>query len=501
MKKIFFITLLIVISNCKSIANAQIKVVDDDYRSSLTAAKSYYEQDIEFERVFPKAYLGAGYNVIDMGVNCSETYNSIEMTIPTNLNCLGDTLWNYSNKDLKHYGLRDRMEYLGFGIMTDGEKEEVTWKIPMGYYVVSGYIIGRENLIKLLSMHFNEEDTTSILHYKDSGSGNWTKEYYGIGKTRTIKQLKEAILLSEFKYLPNEYIAYVKLSSVDTINNKRFEYYTPRLSELFNVKFYDEIRKQFLNKKIILVQGDQIEFYKNKKNNDENLKGIGAIWSDAMTDEKLKLADSMFTVEDVVVKLKKERDRTVPHLYAIVKGENTGSFAIEPQSIEYKYYVQAFDDIRDGMRHPNYTNYGCPNLKLETNSYYEKFNAIRENDYKKIWQLVTDSINIINKEVKQKKLIEEKQRLSYQKERELKEIQRKENFRNSMITKYGLEKGQLIGNKRIAIGMTKEMCKDAWGHPMNIYRTTIKYGQSEVWCYNYKTRVYFFNNKVVQIDN
>ena len=65
MKKIFFITLLIVIG--KSIANAQIKVVDDDYRSSLTAAKSYYEQDVEFEKIFPKAYLGSGFNVVDMG--------------------------------------------------------------------------------------------------------------------------------------------------------------------------------------------------------------------------------------------------------------------------------------------------------------------------------------------------------------------------------------------------------------------------------------------------
>ena len=49
--------------------------------------------------------------------------------------------------------------------------------------------------------------------------------------------------------------------------------------------------------------------------------------------------------------------------------------------------------------------------------------------------------------------------------------------------------------------MTKEMVKDSWGRPMNTYRTTTKFGQSEVWCYNYKTRVYFYNGKVVQIDD
>lgn len=496
MKKIFFITLLIVIG--KSIANAQIKVVDDDYRSSLTAAKSYYDQDVEFEKIFPKAYLGSGYNVIDMGINCTEPYNSIKMTIPINLNCLGDTLWNYSNLVCPQYGLGDRMNSWGFGIVTDGEKKEVIWEIPAGYYTISGYIIGKENLIELLSMHFSDEDTTRILHSYDNGRTVFRNKYYGIGTTPSIKLLKEQLLTQDFKYLPDGYIAYVKLSSVDTINNKRIDYYAPRLSNLFNIKFYNEIRKQFLNQEIILVRGEQIEFdckegeaYHVK----QDIIDEGEILSDAMTDESLKLADNVFTVMDVVVKLKKSG----PQLFVIVRGENTGSFAIQPKSIEYEYYVTEFDTIRDGWRHPNYTNYGYPNLKLEA-GYMNKINAIKKNDYFKIWQHVTDSVAMINKQANQKKLNEERRRLSYQRERELKEKQRKEEFQNGMIAKYGLENGRLVGNKRIAIGMTKEMCKDAWGSPMDSYSTITKYGKSEVWCYNYKTRVYFYDGKVVRID-
>ena len=496
MKKIFFITLLIVIG--KSIANAQIKVVDDDYRSSLTAAKSYYDQDVEFEKIFPKAYLGSGYNVIDMGINCTEPYNSIKMTIPINLNCLGDTLWNYSNLVCPQYGLGDRMNSWGFGIVTDGEKKEVIWEIPAGYYTISGYIIGKENLIELLSMHFSDEDTTRILHSYDNGRTVFRNKYYGIGTTPSIKLLKEQLLTQDFKYLPDGYIAYVKLSSVDTINNKRIDYYAPRLSNLFNIKFYNEIRKQFLNQEIILVRGEQIEFdckegeaYHVK----QDIIDEGEILSDAMTDESLKLADNVFTVMDVVVKLKKSG----PQLFVIVRGENTGSFAIQPKSIEYEYYVTEFDTIRDGWRHPNYTNYGYPNLKLEA-GYMNKINTIKKNDYFKIWQHVTDSVAMINKQANQKKLNEERRRLSYQRERELKEKQRKEEFQNGMIAKYGLENGRLGGNKRIAIGMTKEMCKDAWGSPMDSYSTITKYGKSEVWCYNYKTRVYFYDGKVVRID-
>lgn len=496
MKKV--IIAIILIFAFIHIANAQIKVVGDEYSDTLSAAKSYYEQDVEFEKVFPRAYLGAGYNIVEMGVNCAESYNSIKMTIPTNLNCLGDTLWNYSNKNFKNIGLYDRMESYGFGIITDEEKEEVTWEIPMGYYAVSGYIIGRENLIELLSKYFRDDQKNIILHYKNEKE--YLRTFSGIGTTGSIKQLKEAILKSEFNYLPDKYIAYVKLSSLDTINNKRIDYYTPNLSRLFNVNYYSEIRKQFLNQEIILVRGDNYIVFNSKEGEAYRVKqdviDEGEILSDAMTDESLKLADNVFTVMDVVVKLKKSG----PQLYVIVRGENTGSFAIQPKSIGYKYYVSDFDDERNGMRRPNYTNYEYPYLELEA-GYSNHFYAIKRNDYYKIWQHVTDSVAMINKQANQKKLNEERRRLSYQRERELKEKQRKEEFQNGMIAKYGLENGRLVGNKRIAIGMTKEMCKDAWGSPMDSYSTTTKYGKSEVWCYNYKTRVYFYNGKVVRIDD
>ena len=56
MKKIISIAILVLVSI--NFANAQIKVVSDDYSSSLTGAKSYYEQDVDFEKIFPTAKLG-----------------------------------------------------------------------------------------------------------------------------------------------------------------------------------------------------------------------------------------------------------------------------------------------------------------------------------------------------------------------------------------------------------------------------------------------------------
>ena len=73
--------------------------------------------------------------------------------------------------------------------------------------------------------------------------------------------------------------------------------------------------------------------------------------------------------------------------------------------------------------------------------------------------------------------------------------------KSAFITKYGAKFGEHVANKQAALDMTKEMVKDAWGRPMNTYRTTTKFGQSEVWCYNYKTRIYFYDGKVVMIDD
>ncbi|MBK7498046.1 MAG: hypothetical protein IPI19_02830 [Ignavibacteriales bacterium] len=57
-----------------------------------------------------------------------------------------------------------------------------------------------------------------------------------------------------------------------------------------------------------------------------------------------------------------------------------------------------------------------------------------------------------------------------------------------------------VSNRRINIGMTKEMVREAWGRPEDINRTTNAYGTSEQWVYGY-SYVYFDDDICTTIQN
>lgn len=73
--------------------------------------------------------------------------------------------------------------------------------------------------------------------------------------------------------------------------------------------------------------------------------------------------------------------------------------------------------------------------------------------------------------------------------------------KKALIAKFGLEIGTLISNNQVMIGMTKEMCREAWGRPYNINTTTVASGTSEQWCYSMKNYLYFDNGILTAIQN
>lgn len=431
MKKILLNVVLVLVLG--STTNAQIKVVGDDYRDSLSGAKSYYDMDVDFDRLFPH-------------ISPLEHRYKIGPTLCDNLkeNLIGDTFFIPSTYEYHYYSKL-------YKSVNAGESFEETKTIPAGYYLVKGYVFCNDNSKKMGLPCINEYLTTH--------------------------RLKEDILEAEkYKLDIVKYMEYILLSPTDTSNNNKDVVYATGECDIgshnvMSLNFYSEAKKLFVGKKVRLFndEGNHL-FFK-----DWEPRTSGKIITDDIQGEKIKLQDEVFEVKDVVFK--------DGFFMLVLNGKITGSFAKKIIS------VKTLCDIDWDHKLVESNN---PYIVVEED-YYELI-IVGVSDYTELQQKVAKKLQSERQKTSREQQLQEQQR----KQKQEKE---KAEFRNKMIAKYGADKGTLVGNRQIAIGMTKEMCKDAWGTPINTYRTTTSYGQSEVWCYNYKTRVFFNNGKVVQIDD
>ncbi len=504
---------------CGYITNAQIKVVGDDYKDSLSGAKNTYSFDLDFDALFPY-------------INTKELYGWIGKYMLMYRNMMGDTIWipytySYSTDRYERICFFEQMNMPniqvakhGFAIATDSTgREHVEYYPPAGYYEISGYVFCQENASRLFDNYFKELDNPFLINtWSESLPIQMIWPYVGEKNKKSTKALKDRIL--EGGTDVSDFLFYIKLSSLNDINGYRYDYYVnliwyPQLC-FFNLKFYNTIKNHFLGKKICFLgmasEGDQLYLEVNKdvsKDGFEYEKMDKRIIIDAITGENVKLRDSIYRVKDVVVKVK-EYDGV--DLYCILEGDTTGTFGINIAKVQYKYSIEGYDgnrhkdyeleDNSDEITHISFskTYYDYPYLIQEKS----KYALVCIDDLSKVFKDVADSLCTKKENDMASKKTEERARL--QREREYKHKQAEQErkqiaYRQNIVNKYGQKFGTLINSHQIAIEMTKEMVKDAWGKPMNTYRTTTKYGQSEVWCYNYKTRVYFYNGKVVQIDD
>ena len=77
----------------------------------------------------------------------------------------------------------------------------------------------------------------------------------------------------------------------------------------------------------------------------------------------------------------------------------------------------------------------------------------------------------------------------------------KKEHKAKCISKYGQKLGEAVAEGKVMIGMTQEMCMDAWGYPTDRFQTTTNETITNTWMYNYKTYLYFTDGKLVKIKN
>lgn len=459
--------------------NAQIKVAGDDYSSSLTGSKSYYDRDVNFDKMFrhitPREYHGAMMQ-----------YPS---KIDSKYSMLGDTVYICRTLSSKN-------------ILSTSST------IPQGYYEITGYIFCKENADSILASFGLKHD------YIDGSNYDNSKSYYY--NKSTIKNLKQDMLKNNFDGL-SEYLMYIVLTQIEPNGNEPLKvflnafrlpkYYTydnrdgeqyehPRCEDSYYgwhnfiyLRYYNEVKNQFLGKEVYLVHDpgffEQHRMLVDKCRENTGYKCDDAIAFDNIKEEKLKLLDKKYFVKDVILHK--------GQVCCVLQGEQSGSFAVYTPIIMYAFTTQNIHGFPEAFgswidweyrwisESITFPSYDVPYL-LTTQRFPEfdkGFKIVRVSDWSKMKQ-------------------REQQK---QKAKKRQENAEKQAAKNTLIAKYGSQFGELVAKRQVAIGMSNEMCRDAWGRPMNTYRTTTKYGQCEVWCYNYKTKVYFYNGKVVQIDN
>lgn len=109
---------------------------------------------------------------------------------------------------------------------------------------------------------------------------------------------------------------------------------------------------------------------------------------------------------------------------------------------------------------------------------------------------------VLKEEAEQKMLAQEREEKNKKQEQQRKEKERLavEKRKATCIEKFGQERGDLIAQGNVQIGMTKEMCEMAWGKPIMINKTTSEYGISETWHFGFIKALYFKDGILKRID-
>jgi hypothetical protein len=66
----------------------------------------------------------------------------------------------------------------------------------------------------------------------------------------------------------------------------------------------------------------------------------------------------------------------------------------------------------------------------------------------------------------------------------------------SMISKYGKNKGKLIANGKVWVSISFQMARDSWGEPTDIQKTTVSSGTTQKWIYPDNRYLYFKNGRL-----
>lgn len=450
-------------------ASAQIKVADDAYKEQMTASK-YVTEPLSIENNF-NAYDGTFlFNYIEK--------NIVGDTLYTNGAKMDCFVVNHSERSIYRKGFNDS-------------------PIPLGYYRVTGIFIGKDVRGKEIADELYalvDSGYTSNLPSRES-----LEREFSLGGGMTLAELNTWVQGEQLKGKKCDLIHYCgawqRLESLDA----SYVYYTKidRNTErsFLPVRFYNFLCDELKGKDVYLTYKRFGGGYNNPS--DRKIK-------DALTGTVIFQKDSLFHCIDVVV-----NDNL--STCCVLEGEKSGKFAIkidrlfesdksEDNNECMSYYSTVTDKMTIWQPDPYTGSKGelIRDRHFHVDNYGEGISVTNETER---WLIKVDDLNAIYAETKRYEALTEAQYRQeaekQRRERAAREAQRKQ----ELCAQYGNEFGTLIASRKVALGMTPEMCRKAWGTPIQISNMVDATGKYTVWKYNLKTCIYFYNGIVARITN
>lgn len=320
-----------------------------------------------------------------------------------------------------------------------------------------------------------------VKYFKDSGPDSYIDLYgkYNNGYYTTfvdLVKLVEAIQLKDGINRENIYAGYYLMSIRATDENGNNYIIPPTRmfgeSDLIPVSFYENVVRSLKNKKIALLGEPRLT---------DTTGAASIVIRDCISNDEIMIYNSgkyaydsyrcyfffNYTCTDVIVYKNS--------VMAIIEDQRSkGTFAVGVTKLD-----ETSLPLRIGR---NVDNTDFPLV------YGSNINIMVKDDYDSV---VTEQKRLYS--------LSEQQRWQEYKKLEMENELRQQQRQQELTEKYGSERAKEIISGKVSVGMTKEMCNDAWGYPWNGKETleTIL-GTTEKWYYPYAT-LSFVGNKLISI--
>lgn len=318
-----------------------------------------------------------------------------------------------------------------------------------------------------------------VKYFKDSGPDSYSDLYgkYNNGYYTTFVDfvnLVKAIQLKDGINRENIYAGYYLMSIRATDENGN-NYIIPPIMmfgerDLIPVSFYENVVRSLKNKKIALLGEPRLT---------DTTGAASIVIRDCISNDEIMIYNSgkyaydsyscyfffNYTCTDVIVYKNS--------VMAIIEDQRSkGTFAVGVTKLDRL-------PLRIGR---NVDNTDFPLV------YGSNINIMVKDDYDSV---VTEQKRLYS--------LSEQQRWQEYEKLEMENELRQQQRQQELTEKYGSERAKEIISGKVSVGMTKEMCNDAWGYPWNGKETleTIL-GTTEKWYYPYAT-LSFVGNKLISI--